>query len=67
MFTILPPTPKSVLTKFRCSVAPLRVETRLYENAAIEKRLCQMCNTTNVGNELHLLHCCSAYNHIRGE
>ena len=35
---------RSAMSKFRCGVAPIRIETGRYENLCLEKRLCFNCN-----------------------
>ena len=45
---------RSALSKFRCCVAPLKLETGRYENIAPEQRLCFNCKNI-VENEKHVL------------
>ncbi len=35
----------SAFAKFRCEVAPIRLETGRYENLPEEQRLCPMCDS----------------------
>ena len=60
---IMPPKHRAALSKFRCGVAPIRVETGRYENLALNDRLCPFCNT--VESEIHVLFYCRLYNIIR--
>ena len=62
--TQLPIKHRSALAKFRCGVAPLRLETGRYENIQENLRLCPICKTT-VENEIHVLFDCNAYQSIR--
>lgn len=54
----------SALAKFRCGVAPIKLETGRYENIAIDCRICPICKIT-VECEKHVLLSCNAYEHIR--
>ena len=53
------------MAKFRCGVAPIRVETGRYENIPFHERLCEHCNV--VETEAHCLLECYLYNDIRRE
>jgi hypothetical protein len=55
---------RSSLTKFRCGVAPIRLETGRYENLHVNDRTCFNC-TTNVEDEIHVILHCPVYNDIR--
>ena len=49
---------KSSFSKFRCGVAPLKIETGRYEGVSIENRTCfnNICNVNNcIENEKHVL------------
>jgi hypothetical protein len=55
------------MAQFRCGVAPIKVETGIYERLAIEKRLCFNCikghqRTLNVR---YVMLSCPVYAHIR--
>ena len=45
---------KSAFSKFRCGVAPLRIETGRYENLNVDSRVCFNCNN-EVEDEKHVL------------
>ena len=60
---LLPYSHRSAFAKFRCGVAPIRIETGRYENLAVSQRLCHVCNT--VEDELHVILKCSLYNDLR--
>lgn len=62
---VLPYKHRSAFAKFRCGVAPLRIETGRYENVVLENRVCFNCNV--VEDELHVLLHCPLYNKIREE
>ena len=55
---------RSAMAKFRCGVAPIRVETGRYENIPLNERTCFNCNH-NVEDEFHVLFHCDIYNDIR--
>ena len=59
-------TRRSALAKFRCGVAPLRIETGRYEMIPYEERHCFYCEK-KVENEEHVLLECPLYNDIRLE
>ncbi len=54
------------LTKFRCGVALLKIETRRYTRTPEEERLCTLCNNIQeVESEEHCLIRCELYPDIR--
>jgi len=55
---------RASLAKFRCGVAPLRVETGRYENIPFDSRICPVC-TSGVETETHVLLTCNLYDDIR--
>jgi hypothetical protein len=57
----------SALAKFRCGVAPIRLETGRYERLRLEERVCQLCDTGEIESELHVITKCNLYNDIRTE
>ena len=50
---ILPPKHRSSLSKFRCGVAPIIIETGRYENICINDRKCPYCD--DIETEIHVL------------
>ena len=59
---------KSAFAKFRCGVAPLKIETGRYEGVSIENRTCfnNICNVNNcIENEKHVLLEFSVYADLR--
>ena len=60
---ILPPRHRADFSKFRCGVAPLRIETGRYEGLAENLRLCPFCNV--VENEMHAILNCNTYEDLR--
>ena len=64
---IMPPSHRSALSKFRCGVAPLRIETGRFEQLPVSQRTCPLCNSGEVETEYHVLLHCTTYNDIRVE
>ena len=62
--TIMPVSHRSAFAKFRCGVAPLRLETGRYEVLPVYERVCPLCRT-QVENEIHVIIKCGAYDAIR--
>ena len=54
----------SALPKFRCGVAPLRIETGHFEHRPVHQRLCFHCNGL-VQEELHVVTVCPLYKDLR--
>ena len=56
---------RSAYAKFRCGVAPLKIETGRYgsNRVPVEERLCEACNS--VKDEFHVLMKCSLYRDAR--
>ena len=62
---LLPGRHRSTYSKFRCGVAPLRLETGRYENLQIDERLCHFCSDQSIENETHVLLKCPLYSDLR--
>ena len=60
---LLPSSHRAAFAKFRCGVAPLRIETGGFENLDANQRLCYVCNV--VEDESHVILDCSLYNDQR--
>ena len=61
---ILPMKHRSAFAKFRCGVAPLKLETGRYEGIIEIDRLCPICNN-DIEDECHVVLKCTAYQDIR--
>ena len=59
-----PTSHRSALAKFRCGVAPLKIETGRYEGLEVEERVCFNCCSA-VENETHVLFECPIYDDLR--
>ena len=62
---MLPIRHRSAFAKFRCGVAPLRIETGRYENRLLEDRICPFCD--EIESEVHVLFNCHLYDDFRNE
>ena len=60
----LPYGHRSALAKFRCGVAPLRIETGRYVNLPVDERICPFCKNC-VETEMHVLLECFLYSQFR--
>ena len=60
---ILPIRHRAAFSKFRCGVAPIRIETGRYEGLPEEARLCPFCNILE--NEMHVVMNCRVYDDLR--
>ncbi|MEW8544936.1 MAG: reverse transcriptase family protein, partial [Candidatus Thiodiazotropha sp.] len=61
---LLSKSERSAMAKFRCGVAPLRIETGRFERLPVEQRLCFHCSG-HVEDELHVLTECPLYQDLR--
>ena len=61
--TILPVRHRAAFSKFRCGVAPIRIETGRYEGLTEDLRLCPFCNVLE--NEMHVILSCQVYDDLR--
>ena len=59
----LPIGHRSVFAKFRCGVAPIRIQTGRFENLEVNQRLCPFCNS--VEDESHVILHCDSYIDLR--
>ena len=58
---------RSAYAKFRCGVAPLKIETCRYglNRVPVEERLCESCQV--VEDEIHIMMVCPLFNDIRSQ
>lgn len=61
---VMPHRHRSAYAKFRCGVAPIRLETGRYERLPQEQRICFNCQL-EIENEEHVLLNCPLYNDLR--
>jgi phosphorylcholine metabolism protein LicD len=59
----MPPCHRTAFSKFRCGVAPLRVETGRYEGLDILERKCQFSDS--IEDESHVFLDCFVYDDLR--
>jgi hypothetical protein len=57
--------PRSALAKFRCGIAPLRLETARYTRTPEEERMCIVCELNEIESEEHSLIRCVLYSDIQ--
>jgi len=57
----LPIKYRIILTKFRCRSHRLPIEEGIFRNIPKENRYCTLCNTNEIGDELHYLTICPAF------
>jgi len=55
---------RSVMAQFRCRILPLRLETGRFVGEQEYQRICKMCDSGQVENELHFLLDCQFYNEL---
>ncbi|MCG7891260.1 MAG: reverse transcriptase family protein, partial [Candidatus Thiodiazotropha endolucinida] len=60
---IMPPRHRAAFSKFRCGVAPIRIETGRYENLNVSERKCPFCD--KIEDESHVLLDCFLYDDLR--
>jgi len=61
----LPSSMRITLCRFRCSNHKLQIEVGRHTRTPREERLCNKCNTGQLGDEFHLLLTCPYYNNLR--
>ncbi len=49
----------------RCGTARLRIETGWYERLPVEQRVCEVCDSDNVEDEMHFLISCNVFTQER--
>jgi ssDNA-specific exonuclease RecJ len=60
----IPSRYRSAFAKFRCDVAPLRIETGRYEKKNVNERVCFICHD-QIEDEKHVLLDCPLYADLR--
>ncbi len=53
--------------KFRCGVAPIRIETDRYEGIEEKDGMCFLCDNDIIESECHVIMSCPVYNELLGE
>ena len=63
--TYMPRARRSLYAQFRCGILPLNIETGRYTNTRPEERVCKICCSGEVEDELHFVLVCKAYREDR--
>ena len=58
---------RSIVTKFKCGVLPIMIETGRYKDVPLEDRLCQICSDHVLEDEEHFIGKCSALSNVRSK
>ncbi len=58
---------KSLLSQLRYGILPLRVETGRFVNEARCDRICKLCNSGAIEDQIHFLFHCDCYNDLRDD
>ncbi len=53
------------MAQFRICILPLHIETGRFRDKRINERVCLLCNSGEVENELHFLCICTTYSNSR--
>ena len=53
---------RSLMAQFRLGIIPLEIEVGRFRNIPLANRICQMCNSGVVEDEIHFLCECNHYN-----
>ena len=61
----LPRYARSTLSRLRCGSLPLNIETGRFKNVNLEDRICSLCNSNVIEDEMHFTIDCSFYDDIR--
>ena len=56
---------RSILAQYRIGILPLRVETGRYIGEKPEERICKICQSGQIEDEMHFLFNCTLYNDLR--
>ncbi len=56
---------RKCFSMLRCGTAPLRIETGRYESLPVEQRICEVCDSNNVEDEMHFFISCNAFTQER--
>ncbi len=56
---------RKCFSMLRCGTAPLRIETGSYDRLPVEQRVCEVCDSDNVEDEMHILISCNSFTQER--
>ena len=61
----IPKMYRRILSMLRCGSLPLEVETGRYNKTPLNERICKLCNTNTIENEMHFTLNCPLYDDVR--
>ena len=56
---------RSLFAQFRCGILPLEIEVGRYRDIPLESRICKICDSDDIEDEIHFLCRCSKYDDKR--
>ena len=56
---------RSLMAQFRLGILPLEIEIGRFRNIPLTNRICKMCNSNSVEDEIHYLCVCESYSEYR--
>ena len=65
VFKYLPPHLRSILAQFRAGILPIEVELGRFRGISRENRICQLCSSGKIEDEIHLLFHCDYFQTMR--
>lgn len=61
----IPRYQRSIMASLRSGILPLKIETGRYESIPADERICELCCSGDIENEVHFLCSCSFYKDLR--
>ena len=61
----LPPDLRSCIAQLRFGVLPLHIKTGRFSGKSRDQRVCNLCNSNKIEDELHFVFSCEKYNDLR--
>ena len=58
---------RSLFAQFRLGILPLKLETDIFKKLNVEDRICELCHTGSVEDEIHFLCTCPLYSDFRNK
>ncbi len=54
-----------IVAQLRLGILPIHIDTYKFRGTQLDDRICELCNTLEVGDEIHFVCKCSLYNDLR--